>query len=66
MNNTVSYTCQSKGYGTIFINMIEEDIKQQGLNGIILNTDKGFPSTKFYQKSGFITFEDLIIMGKEI
>ena len=60
----VSYEMQGKGIGSRFINVIEEDIKEQGMNAIILNTERDYPSHKFYEKNGFKTFGDLIILGK--
>lgn len=49
----VSYEMQGRGIGTWFIKAIEEDIKKQGLNAIILNTEINKPSYKFYEKNGF-------------
>lgn len=60
----VSYEMQGKGIGSFFIKEIEEDIKKQGMNGIILNTEKGYPSQKFYEKNGFEVIDDLIILCK--
>lgn len=60
----VSYEMQGRGIGTWFIKAIEEDIKKQGLNAIILNTEINKPSYKFYEKNGFKTFSDLIILVK--
>lgn len=55
---------QGKGIGTIFLNEIEKDIERNDLNAIMLNTDKGFPSEKFYVKNGFIPLEDTILLVK--
>lgn len=60
----VSYEMQGKGIGSQFINAIEENIKQQGMNGIMLNTEKEYPSQKFYEKNEFKTLGDLIILVK--
>lgn len=60
----VSYELQGQGIGSCFLKEIEEDIKKQGMNGIILNTEKGYPSEKFYLKNGFKTIEELIVLGK--
>ena len=49
----VSPGLQGKGIGTRFMQMIENDIKQQGLCGIFLQTDSDKPSYRFYQKNGF-------------
>lgn len=60
----VSYEMQGKGIGSQFINAIEENIKEQGMNGIMLNTEKEYPSQKFYEKNGFKTLGHLIILVK--
>ncbi|HCL01945.1 MAG TPA: GNAT family N-acetyltransferase [Lachnoclostridium phytofermentans] len=60
----VSYEMQGKGIGSWFIKEIEEDIKKQGMNAIILNTEKGYPSEKFYEKNGFEIIEGVIVFGK--
>lgn len=60
----VNYELQGQGIGSNFLKEIEEDIKKQGMNGIILNTEKGYPSEKFYLKNGFKTIEELIVLGK--
>lgn len=60
----VSYEMQGKGIGSFFIQEIEELIKKQGMNGIILNTEKDYPSQKFYEKNGFEVITDLIVLAK--
>ena len=60
----VSYEMQGKGIGSKFIKRIEEDIKKQGLNGILLNTEKSYPSYKFYVKNGFKQIDNLVVLGK--
>ncbi|WP_304340976.1 GNAT family N-acetyltransferase [Metaclostridioides mangenotii] len=60
----INHSLQGKGIGSEFIKNIEIDIKKEGLNGIILNTEIEFPSFKFYKKNEFEDFKDLVIMGK--
>ncbi len=60
----VSYEMQGRGIGSWFIKAIEEDIQKQGINGMMLNTEKDYPSRKFFEKNGFITLGDLIVLGK--
>lgn len=60
----VKVELQGKGVGSKFIGLIEADIKSQGMNGIILNTEKQYPSRKFYERSGFQVLEDLVILAK--
>lgn len=60
----INYSCQGQGIGSKFIKEIETDISKEGLNGMMLNTEKGYPSFEFYKKNGFEELGDLIVMGK--
>ena len=60
----VSHSKHGKGIGSWFIKEIEKNIKKQGMNGIILNTEKDYPSQKFYEKNGFKVVDDLITLVK--
>ena len=60
----VNYEDQGKGIGSEFLKEIEKDIKEKGLNGFLLNTEKGYPSEKFYLKNGFKKINNLIVLGK--
>ncbi|GMQ55847.1 GNAT family N-acetyltransferase [Vallitalea sediminicola] len=60
----VSHKMQGKGIGSWFVEAIEKDIKEQGMNGMILNTEKDYPSYRFYVKNGFRALGDLIVLGK--
>lgn len=60
----VSYEMQGRAIGSWFIKAIEEDIKVRGMNAVILNTEKNYPSQKFYEKNGFKTLSNLIILVK--
>lgn len=60
----ISYEMQGRGIGSWFMEAIEKDIKNKGMNAMILNTEKDYPSRKFYEKNGFKTLGDLIVLGK--
>jgi GNAT superfamily N-acetyltransferase len=60
----VRYDMQGKGVGSWFIKAIEENVHKQGMNTIILNTERGFPSHKFYLKNGFRVINNLIVLIK--
>ena len=60
----VNYEDQGKGIGSEFLKEIEKDIKEKGLNGFLLNTEKGYPSEKFYLKNGFKQINNFIVLGK--
>lgn len=55
---------QGKGIGSLFFTLIDEDIKTKGMNAIILQTEKGFPSEIFYIKNGFNILDELIVLAK--
>lgn len=60
----VHYSYQGQGVGGAFIKLIEKEMLDEGLNAIILNTEKGYPSEKFYLKNGFEKLDELIILAK--
>ena len=60
----VKHDLQGKGVGSEFLKLIEADIRLQEMNAIILNTEKGFPSEKFYLKNGFDELDELVILAK--
>ncbi|MDN6501006.1 MAG: GNAT family N-acetyltransferase, partial [Tetragenococcus koreensis] len=55
---------QGRGVGSEFLFLIETDIKKKGMNAIILNTVKGFPSESFYLKNGFQLLEETVFLAK--
>ena len=55
---------QGKGAGSHFLKLIEREIKAEGMNAIILNTEHGFPSESFYLKNGFRLVEGLVTLIK--
>lgn len=55
---------QGQGIGSRFLKLIESEIKTEKMNAIILNTDRGFPSEKFYLKNGFKPVDDLVTLTK--
>lgn len=62
----IKYDLQNKGIGSVFMEKIEKDLKEKGINGEMLITDKDFPSHKFYSKNGFGVMEDSIALVKGI
>ena len=62
----VSPKLQGQGIGTRFMQMIENDIKQQGLCGIFLQTDSDKPSYRFYQKNGFKELDSHVSFYKRV
>ena len=55
---------QRSGVGSLFLPEIEQYIEALGMNGMLLNTEKGYPSFSFYRKNGFSEIDDLCVLGK--
>lgn len=55
---------QGQGVGSFFLKEIEMLAKEQGVHGMLLNTDKEYPALKFYEKNGFRPIGNLIVLGK--
>ena len=57
---------QGKGYGKYFMSRIEEDLKENGIVDIILNTEVSSPAFHFYKKTGFNSLDNYRFLTKEI
>ena len=62
----VSPAYQGQGLGSKFMGMIEECIREKGLAGIFLQTDKDKPSYRFYHKNGFKDLDAHISLYKSV
>jgi GNAT superfamily N-acetyltransferase len=60
----ISYDYQGEGIGSLFLNHIEKLLLDENVQGMILNTEKDYPSYKFYEKNGFHPLGNLIVLGK--
>ena len=60
----VSYDKQGMGIGSRFIKEIEKIICDDGMNAIILNTEREFSSYDFYKKNGFEEINGLAVLAK--
>ena len=56
---------QGKGYGKEFFSLIEDKLKDRGLNQIYLTTDRDKPAYRFYKKLGFRELPELTSFFKE-
>lgn len=56
---------QGKGYGTALLSELEEYVKERGLAGFTLTTNRYAPAPKFYKKNGFADCEHILYMAKE-
>lgn len=57
---------QRRGYGSMLLQKLEEYIKEKGLAGMTLSTNRYAPAPKFYGKNGFVDCEHILFMCKEI
>lgn len=57
---------QRNGYGSLLLKQIEEYVREKGLAGITLSTNKYAPAPVFYRKNGFSNCEHVLFMAKEI
>ena len=57
---------QRKGYGSQLLQRVEEYVKEKGLAGITLSTNRYAPAPKFYKKNGFAESEQVMFMWKEV
>lgn len=60
----VSNSMQGQGIGSLFLKEIDKFLVEKNVCGMILNTEKNYPSHKFYEKNGFKVLGDLIVLGK--
>jgi len=56
---------QRMGYGSMLLQAVEAYVKEKGLAGITLETNKYAPAPSFYRKNGFQDNEYVIVMYKE-
>ena len=61
----VAYHLQNRGIGSQFWQYIEKQLPSFGIHGVLLNTERSFPSYHFYKKHGFQELEGLVLLGKE-
>lgn len=62
----VDLKLRGKGVGAQLIEEFTQRLKNKGIDEIILLTSRGDVTEGFYKKHGFKSFEDMVIMGKEI
>jgi GNAT superfamily N-acetyltransferase len=60
----VSPSFQGEGFGVAFMDYIQNELINEGVKGVILNTGKGTPAEYFYKKQGFEENEDNIFLYK--
>lgn len=59
---------QRKGIGSKMLDFVREELKKEKdkITYLALNTEKGFPSVKFYESQGFRVEESNIVMAAKV
>ena len=57
---------QRTGYGSLLLEEVNRYVREKGLAGITLSTNKYAPAPLFYRKNGFVDCEHVLFMAKEI
>lgn len=57
---------QGRGYGSEFIDLIEDHIKSKDFDGIVLFTEREIPAYHFYVKKGFEEKRERVFFEKKI
>ena len=57
---------QGKGYGSMLLGQVEAYVREKGLAGITLSTNRYAPAPNFYRKNGFSDCGHVLFMAKEI
>ena len=61
----VDFSVQRKGYGSSFMGLLLNKAAELGCDSVLLGTQKGYPSHRFYVKNGFQEVES-VLLYKEI
>jgi GNAT superfamily N-acetyltransferase len=62
----ISPRYQRRGYGKLLLGAIEDYIKERGLAGFTLLTNRTMPALEFYKKNDFVPAEHIIFMYKVV
>ena len=57
---------QGKGLGSMLLGEMEAYVREKGLAGITLSTNRYAPAPAFYRKNGFVDCGHVLYMAKEI
>ena len=55
---------QRQGIGSAFLGIIEKDLADRGMCGMLLNTEEDYPAFDFYIRNGFKTMGNCRVLGK--
>lgn len=62
----VPLSLQGKGIGSLLMVEFEKRLAAMGIDKVYLFTSKGERTEDFYKKRGFNTWDDMVLMGKDI
>ncbi|KYG26065.1 GNAT family N-acetyltransferase [Alkalihalobacillus trypoxylicola] len=62
----ISRKHQKQGIGSIFLSLMEDVLKEEEIQHILLTTEKTVPAYLFYQKNGFRTLTDSVLLVKNL
>ena len=57
---------QGQGHGSQLLKRMEDHVRERGLAGITLSTNRYAPASAFYRKNGFVDCEHVLYMAKEM
>ena len=57
---------QRQGIGMMFMEGIKKQLENMGIPAMMLSTQKGIPAHAFYEKLGFFTLEDAVVMVGDV
>ncbi|MBU3137863.1 GNAT family N-acetyltransferase [Clostridium gasigenes] len=62
---SVTPSYQRQGIGGKMLKFVREQLKKESINCMVLNTERGYPSVKFYEKNGFKQDDSLVFMAND-
>jgi len=62
----VRLDCRGKGVGTQLLSEFEKRLAERGVDEVYLFTSRGDETEAFYQKRGFDSWNDMVMMGKSL
>lgn len=60
----IGWQLQGRGLGSRFLGWIRSQAQSQGLNALILNTQRGSMAQEFYEKNGLVPLEDQVMLAQ--
>ena len=57
---------QRQGVGAALMDGVKDELKMLGIPAIMLRTNRGIPAHSFYEKLGFFTLDDAVVMVDDV